>query len=65
MNHDDLIIVHAPDDRASRAMLRDRAKQCVIERLEREVRYLRSYANKDCTAMADGAMILNVLEAQP
>ena len=62
MNHDDLIIVHAPDDRASRAMLRDRAKQLVIDDLEREIRYLRAYGNKDCTAMADFGMTINSLE---
>jgi len=61
MNHDDLITVPAPDDRALRAMLRDRAK-CVIDDLEREIRYLRYYGNKDCVAMADAAMILNAME---
>lgn len=29
---------------------------------EREIRYLRSYGNKDCTAMADEGMRTNALE---
>lgn len=34
-----------------------------IEQLEREIRYLRHYGNKDCTAMADAAMENNELES--
>ena len=33
-----------------------------IERLQREIRYLRQYGNKDCTHMADAAMENNELE---
>ena len=33
-----------------------------VDALEREVRYLRQYGNKDCTAMADDAMERNELE---
>ena len=33
-----------------------------IEELKREIRYLRTYGNKDCTAMADAAMKKNELE---
>lgn len=34
-----------------------------IERLSQEVRYLRHYGNKDCTAMADAAIKSNELDA--
>ena len=62
MNHDDRIVAHYPDYGASRAKSRERAKQQVIDDLEREIRYLRYYGNKDCVAMADAAMILNAME---
>ena len=34
----------------------------VIEKLRREIAYLRQYGNKDCTAMADDAMLRGVLD---
>lgn len=35
-----------------------------IEKLRREVEYLRHYGNKDCTAMADDAMSKGTLDEE-
>jgi hypothetical protein len=35
-----------------------------VERLRREIRYLRSYGNKDCTALADEAMARDEMERE-
>ena len=52
----------SPADMALNARLCDYFNQRMIHHLEREVRYLRHYGNKDCTAMADYAMICNEME---
>ncbi len=39
-----------------------KAMQDKVDKLEREIRYLRCYGNKDCTAMADEAMELGTLD---
>ena len=41
--------------------MRDAATELVA--LRKEVRYLRTYGNKDCTAMADAAMQRNELDS--
>lgn len=51
----------ALDDHADtgKALLESKKR---ISALEKEVRYLRTYGNKDCTAQADEAMKNNTLE---
>ena len=61
MNHDDRLPY--PSYTALNPLLREHAKQLVIDDLEREIRYLRAYGNKDCTAMADFGMTINSLES--
>ena len=60
MNHDDRLPY--PSYTALNPLLREHAKQLVIDDLEREIRYLRYYGDKDYVAMADAAMILNAME---
>lgn len=52
---------------ASQHVLEDRAEaaEAKLENAQREIRYLRLYGNKDCTAMADEAMAAGELDEAP
>jgi len=61
MSHDDRLPY--PSYTALNPLLREHSGQRVIERLEREIRYLRYYSTEDSIAMADFGMTIDSLES--
>ena len=61
MSHDDRLPY--PSYTALNPLLREHSRQRVIERLEREIRYLRYYSTEDSISMADFGMTIDSLES--